>query len=445
MRVRRQSVGDPDASLETAAPSDHEPTVRLRVRSAGPSDTDQDSTPEVAPAATGLPARSEERPKDPITAHERVSNTLGDPLCDAEVDAGETAEPEGVSAELDAGAFLAADDHDNTRAKTRAETETNAVSSVETSEASSGLTGELAGSSAGPPETPLETPVDGLAEKLAPGSTTAAAPDRYGSAPLVPSLSVAAHSLANTRGKDNQDRWATGSSVHGTWVAVADGISGGSRGAAAAEAAIGVLGPFLTNSALDEAAMRRVFAAANAAVSPWYGKQHRGGTTLTLAFVTDRRILIGQVGDSPAWLLTCDGEDGALREVAPAAAPGVPLIEWIGSSRQPEPTFSEHPRGASHLIVATDGVSPRRVAATFVLSDPCSRASHRRASSVQRLSATEIVAELLSERSTNDDATVVVVDLCGGPSDLGSVDGRDRVQEGQRLRTASVAEGGWSR
>lgn len=166
-------------------------------------------------------------------------------------------------------------------------------------------------------------------------------------------LATAAAGLPNGRGHPCQDRWATGQLPHGGWLIVADGITGGTRGETAAEAAVTVADRVLRGSDLLEGAALTAVEAAHTAVRPWYTTSH-GGTTLTVLTLTRHRIVVAQVGDSPAFLL----HSGALQPLTPSPRPG-PLTAWIGQPQPLTPWLDSWPTdGDTCAVVCSDGLTP---------------------------------------------------------------------------------------
>lgn len=118
----------------------------------------------------------------------------------------------------------------------------------------------------------------------------------------LPRIDAAGDGRRNRRGHDYQDRWLYAATPAGAWAAVADGISGGPHGAAAAEAAITAAARTLCASDLGPVVVRCAFREAARAVRPWFHGQEPGGTTLTIATVSAEGVVVATVGDSPAYL-----------------------------------------------------------------------------------------------------------------------------------------------
>lgn len=221
-------------------------------------------------------------------------------------------------------------------------------------------------------------------------------------------LSVAGVAVQNTRGYPGQDRWAVGANQHGAWAIVADGISGGPRGAEAAEAATVVAHSLLMASTLDDVSMYRAFDAAHAAVAPWYRDREAGGTTLTIAIIDNDRVLIGHVGDSPAWVVhtvavNSENRAGELpaRVEQVTTTPGRrALTYWLGAPTAPDPLIVDaSPNDVEYIVVCTDGVDPAHVEVT------CRNAAANE-------SVTSLVTALASNTAVDgDDATIAIIGL----------------------------------
>jgi hypothetical protein len=175
-------------------------------------------------------------------------------------------------------------------------------------------------------------------------------------------MEVAGFGNENTRGQGAgyQDRWATGSGAHGSWLAVADGIGGGPAGREAAQVAVGLAQVVLGAGDLTETELHSVFDAAYMALRPWWVQERGGGTTLTLAAIGKTGLVIAGVGDSPAYV-----DFGAGFELVSQPKQSHVLKEWLGSTERPHPWTvlwrPEHEvRG---VIVTSDGVDPAAVTA----------------------------------------------------------------------------------
>lgn len=168
---------------------------------------------------------------------------------------------------------------------------------------------------------------------------------------------------------DNQDfaaAWlgtATQAAHHGVLAALADGVSGGKAGRAAAELAVASL----IDGYYEQADTIGVAAAVERVISPynhWLAAMGRGetmahaATTLTAIVVRGRRGHVLHVGDSRAWLL----RDGRLRQITSDHCHSHPdrrhiLLRALGLEEQVrldhhELALSPHDR----LLLTSDGV-----------------------------------------------------------------------------------------
>lgn len=166
------------------------------------------------------------------------------------------------------------------------------------------------------------------------------------------SMEVVGGSRENTRGHEWQDRWAAGGGQLCTWMAVADGITGGKAGAAAAQAAVEIAATTLGVGGATELSVIAAFAAARAAVNPWYADARTGGTTLCVTVADAHRAVVGWVGDSAALALTA----GRLERLTPSRS-GAALTQWIGDGTVEPPQLRSFPlSGPAVLVLATDGL-----------------------------------------------------------------------------------------
>lgn len=210
-----------------------------------------------------------------------------------------------------------------------------------------------------------------------------------------PAVEIAGFGNENTRGHGAgyQDRWAVGAGAAGAWLAVADGIGGGPAGKEAAQVAVGLAQVVLGAGELTEGELYRVFDSAYVALRPWWVQERGGGTTLTVAAISRTGLVIGAVGDSPAYV-----DFGAGFEPVTKPKSSHLLKEWLGSEDRPQPwidlwRWEDHDiRG---VIVTSDGVNPQEVRS--LAADG---------------SAAEIVAALRTARSLGgDDASAAVAVL----------------------------------
>lgn len=244
---------------------------------------------------------------------------------------------------------------------------------------------------------------------------------------------VAGASRPNTRGYPNQDRWEVGAGPAGAWAVVADGITGGPRGAEAAETAVAAMAAVLNAGGVSLSSVLRGFATAQACVSPWYSAGPPGGTTLSVVCVADGMVSGATVGDSPVWLLcraepeaeapmtqdqhaAAGGGPGATStsgaswrsalELRTAAAPQQgPLNDWVGSGGLVEPVMFQVPaQTVLAVVVCSDGVAPASLS-QLVSSWPIEPR-------LRRVSASRAVNQLMAGESVDgDDVTVAVIAL----------------------------------
>lgn len=165
----------------------------------------------------------------------------------------------------------------------------------------------------------------------------------------------------NTRGQDAgyQDRWATGSGPHGSWLVVADGIGGGPAGQEAAQVAVGLAQVMLAAGDLTETEVDRVFDATYIALRPWWVRERGGGTTLTIAAISRSGLVIAGVGDSPAYV-----DFGHGFELVSEPKESHVLKEWLGSTERPHPwsVLWRPEQEVRAVIITSDGVDPTTVA-----------------------------------------------------------------------------------
>ncbi|WP_407345014.1 protein phosphatase 2C domain-containing protein [Pengzhenrongella phosphoraccumulans] len=200
---------------------------------------------------------------------------------------------------------------------------------------------------------------------------------------------TAADGYANSRAHPWQDRWIAGQSPNGCWLVVADGITGGVNGHWAAQSAVSVAASALASTDLLEPAVMNAVMAAQAAVAPWF-VDAVGGTTLSIATLTFRRLVACTVGDSPVLA----DDDGQLRQLSPVLPTGG-LRQWIGMQGVVDPWLDSW---------AVSG--PRVVAVTSDGADGAGVLCGQR-------SASALVEEILTlHRSANgDDSTAAVARL----------------------------------
>lgn len=154
--------------------------------------------------------------------------------------------------------------------------------------------------------------------------------------------------------------------------------------------AVGLAQVVLGAGELTEAGLYQLFDSAFVALRPWWVQERGGGTTLTVAAISRAGLLMGAVGDSPAYV-----DFGAGFELVTKPKRSHLLKEWLGSEDRPQPWIDLW-RWPDHRIrgvmVTSDGVDPQVVR-----------------SLAADLSAAEIVAALRAARSLGgDDASAAV-------------------------------------
>ncbi|WP_235531082.1 MULTISPECIES: protein phosphatase 2C domain-containing protein [unclassified Nocardioides] len=174
-------------------------------------------------------------------------------------------------------------------------------------------------------------------------------------------VEVAGFGNENTRGQGAgyQDRWGVGSGATGSWLAVADGIGGGPAGQEAAEVALGLVQVVLGAGEPSETRLHQLFDSVYVALRPWWAQERGGGTTLTVAAISDAGLWMAAVGDSPAYV-----DFGSGYEMVTEPKQSHQLKEWLGSEDRPRP-WVELWRRPEHeirgVIVTSDGVDASAV------------------------------------------------------------------------------------
>jgi protein phosphatase len=185
-------------------------------------------------------------------------------------------------------------------------------------------------------------------------------------------------------------------------LAVADGVGGEAGGEVASGAAIDALaarffgaGPGTAPADALTAAMRgandAVIGAARAS------GQHGAASTLVAAAVADRDAVIGNLGDSRAYLL----RDGQIRRLTADHSGDYPssITRFVGDPRGIQPdVFVETLRSGDRLLLCSDGltrhVAPEEIARTVARADPARAAQQ--------------LVGLANARGGEDNVTVVV-------------------------------------
>ncbi|CAN5592932.1 N/A [soil metagenome] len=173
--------------------------------------------------------------------------------------------------------------------------------------------------------------------------------------------------------KENQDgvlaeRFAAGTPQEVACVAVADGMGGHEKGRQASERALAVLRERMASgfTDLDETAASQILQDAHAKVSELAEPGQTVGTTMTLALVKGRDVLIVHVGDSRAYRLDGDlcealTEDHTYGNLARKKGEGDPndktLYQAIGVDHfiKPDVVRAKFDDGES-LLICSDGL-----------------------------------------------------------------------------------------
>lgn len=177
---------------------------------------------------------------------------------------------------------------------------------------------------------------------------------------------------------DNQDRC----SVSPRFVVLSDGAGGHAGGAVAAQLAVeAVVACFEADDAADTAVMNKAVARANASVRERRRADPAVATmaaTLTIALAISRSAsesswIVGNVGDSRAWIVTAGGvtqvteDDNVAAQLVrsgtltPEQAAGHPGRNWITRAIGPEEevvprTTPVHMAAGEALVIASDGL-----------------------------------------------------------------------------------------
>lgn len=221
---------------------------------------------------------------------------------------------------------------------------------------------------------------------------------------------------------ENQDSYYVGEYV----VAVADGMGGHEAGGLASRTAVEAVETALGRPPRrPKQAMREAFVQANAAVLQQARQTDQAGmgTTMTIALVDGRRLWLGHVGDSRAYLLRAGRlrqltEDHSLvadlvksGSLSPAQAKDHPrrnvITRAVGIQTTISPdVLSVQVEPRDRLILCTDG-----------LTNPVDVADiERLASRVDLESACRTLVEAANRAGGHDNITVVMVEFPGdGP------------------------------
>lgn len=202
--------------------------------------------------------------------------------------------------------------------------------------------------------------------------------------------------------ENNEDRYLVREGRNATLLAVADGVGGGAGGETASAAAIDALaaGFFDASPGRSPAdALAAAIRGANDAVLGAAGKSGQQGaaSTLVAAAIAGTSAVIGNLGDSRAYLL----RDGDIRLVTADHAGELQssITRFVGDPRGVQPdVFVEALRPGDRLLLCSDGL-------TRHVPDP-EIASTMRGANLER-AATALV-DLAKERGGEDNITVVL-------------------------------------
>lgn len=168
----------------------------------------------------------------------------------------------------------------------------------------------------------------------------------------------------------NEDRYLVREERHITLLAVADGVGGSSGGEIAADAALAELGTRFFGAPADRApsdALAEAMRDANAAVLQAAGTSghHDAATTIVAAAVRANEAVIGNLGDSRAYLI----RDGVCRQLTEDHSGPMEhaITRFAGDPRGIQPDiFVESLRPHDRLLLCSDGltrhVTPEEIA-----------------------------------------------------------------------------------
>jgi protein phosphatase len=200
----------------------------------------------------------------------------------------------------------------------------------------------------------------------------------------------------------NEDRYLVRRERHTTLLAVADGVGGEAGGEIASGAAVEALAARFFGASPGAApadALAAAMRGANDAVIGAAGAsgQHGAASTLVVAAVADRNAVIGNLGDSRAYLV----RDGQIRLLTSDHAGEYPssITRFVGDPRGVQPdVFVETLRPGDRLLLCSDGL-------TRHVDDP-DIAAH--AGQKDLASAVNSLVDLAKSRGGEDNITVVL-------------------------------------
>ena len=215
----------------------------------------------------------------------------------------------------------------------------------------------------------------------------------------------------------NEDRYLAREERDVILLAVADGVGGSSGGEIAADAALAELGARFFGAPPDRApseALAEAMRDANAAVLRAAGTSghHDAATTIVAAVVRADEAVIGNLGDSRAYLI----RDGVCRQLTEdhAGAMEHAITRFAGDARGIQPDiFVESLRRGDRILLCSDGLT------RHVTPEEISKAA---GGEDVRVAANALV-DLANARGGQDNITVVLHQL-GRPATIATAAGR---------------------
>lgn len=213
---------------------------------------------------------------------------------------------------------------------------------------------------------------------------------------------TAARSETGNVREDNEDRYVVREGRGVLLLAVADGVGGSAGGEIAANAAVAELADRFFGAGSDRTIEDRLGDAirdANTAVlrAAQSSGNESAATTLVAAAIDGARIVVGNLGDSRAYLV----RDGASRQLTEDHQGDTThsITRFVGDPRGVQPdVFVDDLRAGDRVVLCSDGltlhVDPEEIA--------------RLASGAEPESATNALVDLALERGGQDNVTVVL-------------------------------------
>lgn len=164
-------------------------------------------------------------------------------------------------------------------------------------------------------------------------------------------IAIAGESWTNLRSHPNRDRWTSGMSSGGVWLAVTDGVGQLAGSSRVAERALDILRQLMPTLGLSTDDLAIALHSASISVSSFLeGGADEGATTLTSASLTEDTVSVAWLGDSFAWIASTAGQ-GILTPPKTSHR----LHEWLGSTLFAPHTASFPINGAAVVLLGTDG------------------------------------------------------------------------------------------